>query len=252
MKTDESSAVLVNETLVKEMGWDDASGKQMKLKITGEAKNVKVIGVLKDFHFRSLHNELIPQVVLLDTDASQIRMPVISIKIRPENINQTIKFLETKWREINPIQPFEYNFLDDIIQGEYENEERLSIIFRYFVFLCISISCLGLFALSSFVAEKKTKEIGIRKVHGASVWEIIYKLSYDFIKLVIISSLIAWPIAYLSMEQYLINLFPYRTATDPWIFVITACIAIGIALIAISFHVIKAAIEDPVKALRYE
>lgn len=253
METDESSAVLINETVVKEMGWgDSAIGKRMQLDIADEEKNVRVIGVLKDFYFQSLHNEVPPQVVLLDTDASQIRIPVISIKIRPEDQKKTIEFLEEKWREIIPMQPFDYSFLDDILQGKYGDEERLSIIFNYFVFLCISISCLGLFALSSFVAEKKTKEIGIRKVHGASVWEIIYKLSYDFIKLVLISSLIAWPIAYFSMEQYLINLFPYRTSADPWIFIITAFIAIGIAVITISFHVIKAAMQDPVKALRYE
>jgi len=253
METDESSSVLVNETLVKEMGWgDSAIGKRMQLEIVGEAKNVKVIGVLKDFHFRSLHNELVPQVVLLDTDASQIVMPVISIKIMPENMDKTIEFLEAKWREINPMQPFEYNFLDDIIRRQYISEERLNTIFNYFVYICISISCLGLFALSSFVAEKKTKEIGIRKVHGASVWEIINKLSYDFIKLVIISSIIAWPIAYYIMNELLINLFSYRTSINPWIFVITACIAIAIALITISYHVIKAAVQNPVKALRYE
>ncbi len=255
MATDVSSAVLVNETFVKEMGWGDkALDKLMQLTVGGEAKNVKVIGVLNNFHFRSLHNELEPQIVLLgtDEDASQNRMPVISIKIHPENIDNTIEFLEAKWREINPMLPFEYSFLDDIIQDKYEDEERLGIIFEYFVCLCISISCLGLFALSSFIAEKKTKEIGIRKVHGASIWEILNKLSFDFIKLVIISSIIAGPLAYYAMEKYLVNLFPYRADINPWIFVITVCIAIVIAIITISFHVIKAATQDPVKALRYE
>ena len=253
METDESSAVLVNETVVKEMGWGDSViGKRMQLEIAGEEKNVKVIGVLKDFYFQSLHNEMPSQIVLLDTDASQIMIPVISIKIRPESQKKTIEFLEAKWREINPMQPFEYSFLDDILQGQYGDEERLSIIFNYFVFLCISISCLGLFALSSFIAEKKTKEIGIRKVHGASVWEIINKLSFDFIKLIFIAGIIAWPVAYYAMEEYLINFFPYRAGADPWIFVITAGIAISIALITISFHVIRAAVQDPVKALRYE
>jgi putative ABC transport system permease protein len=126
METDESSAVLVNETLVKEMGWGDAAiGRRMQLEIIGEVKHVKVIGILKDFHFQSLHNELVPQVVLLDTDASQMVMPVISIKIRPENLEKTIKFLEAKWREIIPMQPFAYDFLDDIIRIQYIREEQL-------------------------------------------------------------------------------------------------------------------------------
>ncbi len=253
METDENSAVIVNETFVKQMGWgDSAIGKRMQLDIVGEEKNVRVIGILKDFHFQSLHSEIAPQVVLLDTDASQIVMPVISIKLKPENRKKTMNFLEAKWREIYPLEPFEYSYLEDRIENQYMNEEQLIIIFNYFLYLCISISCLGLFALSSFITEKKTKEIGIRKVHGASVGEITCKLSFDFIKLIIMASIITWPIACYLMGEYLSGLFPYRTTVDPWIFVFTACIAIVIALVTISFHVIKAAMQDPVKSLRYE
>lgn len=253
METDESSAVIINETFVKQMGWgDSAIGKRMQLDIVGEEKNVKVIGILKDFYFQSLHNEIAPQVVLLDTDASQIVMPVISIKLKPENRKKTMNFLEAKWSEIYPMEPFEYSYLEDRIDNQYMNEEQLIIVFNYFVFLCVSISCLGLFALSSFITEKKNKEIGIRKVHGASVCEIIYKLSFDFIKLIIISGVIAWPVTYYMMGGYLSGLFPYRTPIDPWIFIVTACIAIFIAIITTGFHVIKAALQNPVKALRYE
>ena len=123
--------------------------------------------------------------MILDTDASQIVMPVISVKLRPENRNEAMEFIESKWRKIYPMEPFEYTYLEDRIENQYMNEEHLIIVFNYFLYLCISISCLGLFALSSFIAEKKTKEIGIRKIHGASVLEITYKLAVGFIKLVI-------------------------------------------------------------------
>jgi putative ABC transport system permease protein len=253
MQTDKTDAVLVNETLVKEMGWNNSAiGKRIHLEIGRGTRDCKVIGVLKDFHFQSLHAKLMPQVILLDVDAANIFVPVISIKIRPENLKETIEFIKEKWLELNPTLAFEYTFLEDRVQDQYRNEERLCTIFNYFVFLCIFISCLGLFGLSSFIAQKRTKEIGIRKVHGASLWNIIYQLSCDFIKLVLISSIIAWPVAYYAMKRLLFDIYPYRATMDPWIFIITACIAVAIALITISYHVTKAALTDPVNALRYE
>jgi putative ABC transport system permease protein len=251
--TDQTEAVLVNETLVKEMGWSGSPiGKRIQLGDGNNKRNGKVIGVLKDFYFQSLATRLMPMIVLLKENTDNVKWPlVVSIKTHPENSEKTIEFIKKKWLELNPRQPFEYKFLDDIIRKQYQDNDKFASIFNYSAFLSIFISCLGLFSLTSFLAEKRTKEIGIRKVHGASVWNILFLLSYDFIKLVLISIIIAWPTAYYANAR-LLEIYAYRVEMSWLLFVLGACIALLIALITVSYHAIKAALTDPVKALRYE
>jgi len=255
MGTDQAGAFLVNQTLVKEMGWTGSPiGKRIQFEI-GEDKKVggKVIGVLKDFIF--LPWLKIEPMVIAPGGNKEIVNPILlnllSIKIRPENLADTIEFIKKKWIELNPSYPFEYSFLKDFISDEFETSDKLNQLLLHFSILGIFISCLGLFGLSSFIAESRTKEIGIRKVFGASVGHIVFKLTYDYLKLVVISCLIALPIAYYAISMWGEN-FPIKVMVSAWWFVISACIAMVIALATISYHVIKAALTDPVKALRYE
>ena len=253
MGTDQRSAFLVNETLVKEMGWTASPiGKRVQWGPPFNIRDGKVIGVLKDFHFQSLGIRLEPMIIMMGDNKGIIPLNVVSIKIHPENSKRTVDFIKKKWHELNPMHPFEYSFLEDIIQIQYQDDDKILKIIKYSAFLSIFISCLGLFGLSSFIAEKRTKEIGIRKAHGASIWNILFRLSYDFIKLVLISSIIAGSIAYYGMIS-LSGISPYEPDTSPWIFIIAACIMVLlIALATVSYHAVKAALTDPVKALRYE
>jgi len=254
MASDQTEAILVNETLVKEMGWaDSAIGKRIMPRMGPYAKEVKVIGVLKDFHFRSLHNKIAPTVITLYENRNQdaLMMPVLSIKISPTNTTKTMEYIKEKWLELNPMYPPEITSLEDVINSQYRTEEAASRIFICSAFLGIFISCLGLFGLSSFIAEKRTKEIGVRKVFGASAGSIVFSLSFKFLNLVLIAGIIACPVAYYAMDKWLEN-FAYKTEMSWWLFVSAACIALIIALATVSYHAIKAALTDPVKALRYE
>ena len=249
--SDKASAVLVNKTLVKEMGWSDTPiGKRIKWN-DGERK---VIGVLKDFQFQSLNDKIMPTIIILGEEIStsvRSNLSVLSIKIRPEDQNTTLEFVKKKWLEFNPKNPIEIRFLEDLFKMLYRTDKTTSLILSYSAFLGIFISCLGLFGLSSFIAENKTKEIGVRKVFGASVGSIVSKLSLNFLTLVVIASIIACPIAYYAMSKWHEN-FAYKTEISWWVFVGAGCIALLIALATVSYHAVKAALTDPVKALRYE
>lgn len=249
MSTDRMSAVLVNETLVKEMGWKDSPiGK--KIQLSGETR---VIGVLKDFHYELLYYRLNPMILFIGEKGRIEKLPVIQIKIDSDNIKETIKFIKGKWKELNPMQPFEYRFLDDSISNQYTMPNSLNKITNCFAFLCTFISCLGLFGLSSFIGEKRTKEIGIRKVYGASVWNVFYHLSLDFLKLVLISGLIAAAISYYVIDELMWRAWIYTPAINLWeIYAVAACIALFITLVTVSYYAVKASLTDPVKALLYE
>ncbi len=175
----------------------------------------------------------------------------ISIKIRPENIQDTLTFLKIKWKEFSQDRPLNYYFLNDNYDKMYKKEEKSGEIFKYFTLLAIFIACLGLFGLASFTAEQRTKEIGIRKVLGASVPNIILLLSKEFTKCVLVASIIALPIAYYVVNRWLQN-FAYRTNINFWIFILAAALAFVIALSTVSFQAIRSAIANPVDALRFE
>jgi putative ABC transport system permease protein len=254
--TDATSAFILNEAAVRAIGWtpETAIGKSFgSSEITDWEKgqwverNGQVIGVLKDFHFESLHEEIVPTVYFVAPNMAWNAV----VRIRPENIVSTMKFLEGKWDEFNPGQPFEYQFLDEAFDALYRNEKRQGEIFGTFALLAILVACLGLVGLASFAAEQRTKEIGIRKVLGASVPGVVHLLSREFLKLVLLANVIAWPVAYFTMKKWLED-FAYRVDLDALPFFIGAAVALLIAMITVSFQTIKAALANPVEALRYE
>lgn len=249
--TDPDESVVINETAAKKFGWEKPIGKKFVFR-TGEGSDretikMSVIGVVKDFHMRSLREKIEPLIIFYDY--SSLRS--FSIRIASDNIVRTMDLLEKKWKEFEPSRPFNYLFLDDAFDSQYRSEERLRNITLYFSLLAIFIGCLGLFGMASFTAEQRTKEIGIRKVLGASVSGIVSLLAREFLLLVAIANLIAWPVAYYGMNRWLEN-FAYRTNVGWETPVLAGILALAIALITVSYQAIRAALTDPVDALRYE
>ena len=193
------------------------------------------------------YTEIKPVVIFMQAD----RMWRVSVRIRPENISATIAFLQEKWQAFEPGYPWRYFFLDEDFGRLFQNEERQAKIFGNFTVLAIVIACLGLFGLASFIAEQRTKEIGVRKVLGASVQGVVLLLTKDFTKLVSIAFLIAAPVAYFAMKHWLQD-FAYRTDLHPIIFILAGLLALLIAWLTVGYQAIKAALTNPVEALRYE
>ncbi|MFC2157182.1 ABC transporter permease [Acidobacteriota bacterium] len=244
-----AGAVILNEESVRRFGWDEPIGKKV-IQTFGELRiYYTVIGVVKDFHFSSLKNPIAPLKIFLGTT----RSPVISIKIQPDDVQGTMKDIEAAWNRFNPNFPFEYYFYDSVFEQRYQSEQRLQRLFGYFSFLAIFIACLGLFGLASFAAEKRTKEIGIRKILGATNQGMVFLLSREFTKWVAVANLIAWPAAFFLMGNWLKG-FAYRIEIlDSWpIFFLSGVIALVIAWLTVSFQAIKAALSNPANSLRYE
>jgi putative ABC transport system permease protein len=245
-KTDSNQAMILNEAAVKILGYpspEQAIGKRFKQ----WGHEGKIIGVIKDFHFRSLQQPIKPLTMRLEWE----RNDLLSIKVGSANLPNTIAAIEKKYKSIIPNRPFSYYFMDEFFDRQYRSEERFGKLFMNFAILAIFISCLGLLGLASYSTMQRTREIGIRKVMGASVSNIINLLSRDFLKLVIISFFIAAPVAWYFMHQWLAD-FAYRTNISWWIFATAGILAVLIAVITISFQAIKAAVSNPVKALRTE
>jgi putative ABC transport system permease protein len=205
-----------------------------------------VIGVVEDFHFDSLRNTIGPLIMYLGQTNG-----FMSFRIDTRDISGTIALLRDKWNKFLPGQPFEYFFLDDRFYELYRAEQQLGKIFGIFAVLAIFVGCLGLFGLAAFIAERRTKEIGIRKALGASVSNIIRLLSKEFVILVAAANVIAWPAAYMIMNQWLKD-FAYRTSLNFITFLAAGAAALIIALLTTSYQAIKAAISDPVQSLKYE
>jgi len=208
---------------------------------------LQVVGVVKDFHFTSMKNEIKPFAFVYNPN----RQWFFTAKLDGANMNQTLAKVEAVWNKNVTSRPFQYFFLDETYANLYKSEMNFKIIFFYITFIAIFIACLGLFGLYSFITEQRTKEIGIRKVLGASVSGIVGMLSKDFLKLIIIAAFIAFPVAWWVMTKWLQD-FVYRTDIGWRAFAAAALIALLIALITISFQAIKAAIANPVKSLRTE
>lgn len=247
--TQDSGRVLINETLMKRLSLQPATAPGTKLYSANEGPVYDIIGVLKDFNYQSLRDNVNPFMIIYDPKGNDINNIVISVS--SNNYTSLMSKIETAWRKDLPAEPFQFSFLDDNIQKQYETEVTLSNIINLFTLMAIIISCLGLFGLATFTAEQRKKEIGVRKVLGASVTSIVALISKDFLKLVGIAILIASPIAWYAMNKWLQN-FAYQTNISWTVFVITAVIAFGIALFTISFQAIKAALTNPVKSLRTE
>jgi putative ABC transport system permease protein len=248
---DTSNKVILNETAIKEIGFASpqvAVGKNVYYDYGGKQTAFEIIGVVKDFHFEDLHLPITPYGYGLNADQKFNYMVVHS---KPGDAGPVLKSINLTWHNLNPNEPFEYSFLDKDFQKNYDAESRLSSIVGYFTIIAILISCLGLFGLATFSAEQRIKEIGVRKVLGASVSGIIALLSKDFLKLVSISIIIASPIAWYIMNKWLQE-FAYRINISWIIFAITTLIALFIALATISIQSIKAAMANPVKSLRSE
>jgi putative ABC transport system permease protein len=235
----DSTGIIFNETAIKVMGFEDPIGK------TVENGRANIIGVVKDFHFKSLHDRVDPVFMTLMPNF----VKYVMVRIEAGKEQQALADLQEFYEEFNPEYPFEYVFLDENFQAQYESEQRVATLSKYFAFLAILISCLGLLGLAAHTAQQRIKEIGIRKVLGASVIGVVTLLSKDFIKLVLIAFIVASPIAWYIMNRWLQG-FAYRIELQWWMFAGTGLAAIVIAILTVSGQSIKAALISPVKSIR--
>jgi len=245
----DSNSVIINEAVAKHFEWKDPIGKRLSQYTSADGSEIStytVIGVVKNFNYESLKNSIGPVILFL-----RPRTSYAVFRINAENTAGVIDFIKNKWNEFAPGQAFEYSFMDEDFNNMYKVEQKIGNIFSTFAFLAIFIGCLGLFALAAFTAVQRTKEIGIRKVLGASVPNVLLLLSKEFLKWIFLANIIAWPIAYYFMNNWLKD-FAYRTDISWWVFVESGVITLLIALITILFQAIKAAIANPVESLKYE
>jgi putative ABC transport system permease protein len=251
MTTDQNGAVILNEAAVKSAGWSDPIGKVLLAPtgIPGQIQKVPVIGVMENFNFLSLHSRIEPLGFIL-IRKGQLPQFIVST-ISTDNVSETIAYAKTVLNKVAPNQPFEYYFLDSKFDSLYKSEEELKTIVKVFSVVSIFIACIGLLGLASHSAERRTKEIGIRKAIGANISDIFELLIFELTKWVLLANLIAWPVAYWIMNKWLQS-FAYRITIGISPFIISALIALVIALIAVSYQALKASLTNPIKALRYE
>jgi len=242
----DKQACILSETAVRTIGWENPIGKRF-----GYREEGRVIGVIKDFHHLSLHSAIGPTVFLHVDKETDLNLNYLLIKINPGDIPGTLAFIKKKFKEYSAHYPFSFTFLDDRVDRMYRTDNKLGQILNVFSFTAIFIACLGLFGLAAFTAERRTKEIGIRKVIGATVSNIFFLLSREFIKLVLMAFILAWPIAYFAMNRWLQG-FAYRTHVGMAAFILSALSAFVIVLVTISYQSVKAATANPVDSLRYE
>ncbi len=236
--------VIINEAAQSKLGLKNAVGREL---ITGYGGKLKIAAVIKDYNFQSLHDKISPLVLQMIPTGSGY----ILCRIRPSKYSSTVNFLKNKWAEVNRDVPFEYTFLDDNLNKLYVKESRFGGVVNIFSGLAILIACLGLLGLSSFSIEQRTKEIGIRKVLGATIPGIINLVTKEFVVIVLISNIAAWPAAYFFINKWLRN-FAFKVEINLWVFVLAGALALLIALATVSFHAIKAATSNPIEAIRYE
>jgi putative ABC transport system permease protein len=250
IKPENGIEFVVNETLGRELLKDQPGIPLSSLigKHFGGDTLGSIVGVVKDFNFNSLHYKIEPLFLLNQTEGG---FSALSVKINGRQSSRAIAFIQSAWRKVLPEYPFRYQFLDDHFNEVYRIDVQTSQIVGILAGLAILISCLGLFGLASFSAEKRTREIGIRKILGASVKDLVVLLSRHFIGLVLIANLIAWPLAWLALHRW-IQGFAYRVAVSWWVFVLAGIAALLIALLTVSFHAIRAALSNPVETLRTE
>ena len=244
--TDIGTSVIVNETAVKKMEWDEPLGKYML--------NFRVVGVVKDFNYTHLQSPIEPLVMipLSYPDFNKLfRYRQLILHISENNISRTLSFLEKKFAEFDPEHPFQFEFLDDSLDQLYLSDQRMLKLTGIFSGVCILISCMGLFGLAAFTTEQRTKEIGIRKVLGASAWQIISMLSLRILLLVLGGAVIASLAAYFAMDEWLAG-FAYHTGINPLVFPVSAGVAAGVAFITVALQSYRTARANPVEALRYE
>ncbi len=245
--SDSTEGFIVNEAAVKTMGLQTPEeALSMRLE-RGDSRKGPILGVVKDFNFTSLHREVEPLVIIYDPK----EILSITARIRPEEIAGALAALEQTWNRLSPAWPFEYSFLDESLDALYRADEKVGQVFGSFAAIAVAIACLGLLGLAAFTAERRTKEIGIRKVLGASVSGVVALLSKEFLQLVLLANLIAWPVAYFATKKWLEE-FAYRIDLGLTAFLLAAATALLIAFVTVSLQAIKAAMTNPIEALRYE
>ena len=238
----DKSAIVINEKAVEELGFKNPIG---QILTNQQGSKMTVIGVVKDFHFQSLHYKIEP-LIMRKSDSNNL-----IVRIKPDKIKITVDFIDKTFKSFDPGLPINFHFLDVDFDNLYRAEQRMGKIFGYFSMLAIVISCLGLIGLSSFMIGRRTKEIGIRKVNGAKSFEIFSFLSKEYLFWVLISIFISIPVAWYAMHLWLEN-FAYKTNLSWWIFALSGVLALGIAFLTVSWQSWKAATRNPVEALRYE
>jgi putative ABC transport system permease protein len=248
----DSAAMIINETAARDFGWGLKATEHTLTPFNdddhGQKINYRIIGIVKDFNFKSLHERISPLVMVLRKNSGSF-----IVKTKTADVSGLLKTMKKNWTALTSELPFEYAFLDDRFKQAYETEQKTGLILGIFAGLTIFVACLGLFGLAMFTAEQRTREIGIRKVLGASVAGVTSLLSKDFLKLVFIANLIAWPIAWWAMNKWLRDFADaYRIQISWWIFAVAGLSALLIAIVTISFQAIKAALANPVNSLRSE
>ena len=234
---------ILNEAAVKAFQFKDPLGKKVVLNNdTGD-----VVGIVKDFNFASLHAGIEPLVIEYDP----YKANYLLLKVQPNQLPQTLQFMESNIKSLSPSSSFTYTFIDEKLNQLYASENRMSTVFKAFAAFAIFISCLGLFGLSAYSAQLRIKEVGIRKVLGASIYNVTFLLTHDFIKLVLLATIISWPLAWYTMSRWLDG-FAYRVNINVWTFFISGAFALMVALLTVSYQAIKAAILNPVKSLKTE
>lgn len=243
LPTDTTDAIVINEAMARYLNWDNPVGKQLEIY---EARKGKIIGVVKDFNISSLRDAIQPLALILNNNPLYL-----TIKLSPGTVQASLNSIQKEWKQLNNEYPFDYFFMDEQMNHFYKSDLRMMHILNVFAILAIVIACMGLFGLSIYTARLRTKEIGIRKVLGASVAGITVLLSKDFLRLVLIAAFISFPLAWWAMNKWLQD-FAYRITINGWMFLVAALMAIFIAIVTVSFQAIKAALSNPVKSLRTE
>ena len=244
--SDNPGGFVFNETAVRELGIEDPVGKTVIFPFADPPIEGTLIGVVKDYNYASIHNDVEPLMLMT---GNQFRY--LNVRIGPGNQSETINNIRNKWLELKPEVPFDYRFLEDIYDTMYRSESRMGVIISSFTLLAIIISAFGLFGLASFMSERRTREIGIRKVYGASVNEVLNVLNREFVVLVIVANLIAWFPAYYYLDKWLQG-FAYRVLFNPAVFVLSLCFTIALALFTVSFKTFRVARTNPAQSLRHE
>ncbi|MGE5352740.1 MAG: ABC transporter permease [Acidobacteriota bacterium] len=250
--SDEKDGIIVNETAAGSLGWKDPVGKKILVPARGGNTAKYVVGVVKDFHFQQACNRIEPLFFNIDSTERKSRL---SIKIRGSNAPETLRHIQSVMKTFQPAYAFGYSFLEDELnkskESYYKTELRLLYLFSVFSVFTLLISCLGLFGLVSFTTEVRSKEVGIRKVLGASVIQVSGLFIKEILKLILISSLISAPIAYFIMNKWLSG-FPYRITQSPWVFISSTLVVIAVAITSLAFQVLRAAMQNPVNSIKYE
>ncbi|MCJ7679214.1 MAG: ABC transporter permease, partial [Candidatus Aminicenantes bacterium] len=249
---DQTEAVVINETAARAMGFDSPVGKRMTIATLNsqgsfEERTYTIIGVMKNFHQGSFHNPIEPMFFTMRGD----QYPWMNLRISAENMEETLSFMEKTWKSLVPIYPFRYTFIDDTFDGFYKQERRTRSALGMFTVLALFTACLGLFGLASYITERRTKEIGIRKVVGASVGRLVLLQTREFIVWVLAANVIAWPAAYFAVGQWLRGFaFHMRPGINPA--VLALAFSVTVSLLAVGYRAVRSALTNPAESLKYE